>query len=217
MNEDKVYEGYPLVLAGIDCGRSSDWMWIVRYHVPRKGVSSINQLSDITLREVLFASDVIKTEIPNKLKEYYVNFGLIDNEPDIEKSSRLCENTVLEMADQKTGQLEEFKLSYVIDGGVEYKCWKIRNEKFLKQVQQNFLIEYEDGYPLYRLPREWSLYRKNKTERSPFKHLTSVEYNPETGKWDRSKDKIDDLYYSAMFCEAAFYIYMNKQLRSMSY
>ena len=198
----------PITIAGIDRGRSTDWIWIAKYHVPENNRYNTNQISDNTFREVLYASDIVKTDIPQILEEYRVKFGLIDNEPDIESSARLCQITCLEMADQKHHQLEEYKKATVIDGGIEYPCWKIRNNKFLKQVQNLFILEHDDGYPIIKLPDSWEKWLNNKSERSPIRHLTSPEYNPESNKWDRS-DHIDDLYYACAFCEAAFFIYID--------
>lgn len=210
-------EARPIVLAGIDCGRSSDWIWVCRYHIPSKTYKNINQLSDNVLREVLFAGDILKTDIKDLLLEYKVKFGLIDNEPDIDKAARICENTCLEMADQKTGQFEEYKLATVVDGGIEYSCWKIRNEKFLKQVQTLFITPFTDGGSLIRLPLEWERWYGDNSERSPFRHLKALEYKPESGKWERPNDHIDDIYFAASFSEAAFYIYMEDKISMEQY
>lgn len=211
-------KAFPITLAGIDCGRSSDWIVITRYHVPEGEYKNSNQVSDATLREILVARDIVKSEIKDELDKYDVFFGLIDNEPDIESSARLCEGTVLEMADQRSQQMEEFKESVVIDGGIEYPCWKIRNEKFLKSVMNCFLSEYQDGYPLVKLPNDWENYLNDNSERSPVYHfLNSPEYDPITGKWERQENHVDDLYYAFAFCEAAFYISIENQVKLQNY
>ena len=204
--------GFPITLAGIDCGRLAHWLWICKYHIINTDYKTTNELSDRTPREVLFAKDVVKTEIPSLLKDYNVNFGLIDNEPDIESSARLCQGTVLQMADQKTQQAEEYKEGEAIDGGVTYPVWKIRNEKFLKQVQTIFITDWEDGYPLVQLPQSWEKYLSDNTENSPIRHLTAPRYDPEERKWVRPDDHVDDLYYACAFCEAAFFIAIEKEV-----
>ena len=206
-----------ITLAGIDCGRSSDWIWIANFHVPENDFDTINQISDVTLREVIHAGPVMKTEIKERLEEYQVKYGIMDNEPNIESGARICEMTCLEMGDQRDGQLEEFKESTVLDGGVEYPCWKFRNEKYLRQVLNIFSLEYSDGHPLVRLPTEWEVFEKDNSDLSPFKHLTSPELDPLTGRFEREDDHIDDIYYAAAFCEVAFSIFMQKQLQMSLY
>jgi hypothetical protein len=154
---------------------------------------------------VEWAGDIAKGEISTRLEEYRVDFGIIDNEPDIDGASRLCEECkgILEMADQKVGQLEEFKEGLARDGGDEYPCWKIRSEKYQRAVLNGFVLSVDD-YPLYRLPSEWTRYYSQKTERSPIRHLTGVSYDPANGKWLRDKNHIDDLFFAAHFCEFAF-------------
>ena len=210
-------DSFFLTLAGIDCGRSSHWIWICRYHIIDTDYATTNELSDHVPRELLHAGAINKTAIPNTLAEYNVNFGLIDNEPDIESSARLCEKTCLEMADQKTQQFEEYKEGEVIDGGETYPIWKIRNEKFLKQVQNIFITDYDDGYPLIQLPTSWEKYFRDNTETSPIRHLTAPRYDPKDAKWIRPDDHIDDLYYAALFCEAAFFIAVEKQIRMKNF
>ena len=193
-------------LCGIDQGRAEHWMWICSYYLPQDWLElSFSEVCDRTIRVVEWAGDIAKGEISTRLEEYRVDFGIIDNEPDIDGASRLCEECkgILEMADQKVGQLEEFKEGLARDGGDEYPCWKIRSEKYQRAVLNGFVLSVDD-YPLYRLPSEWTRYYSQKTERSPIRHLTGVSYDPANGKWLRDKNHIDDLFFAAHFCEFAF-------------
>jgi hypothetical protein len=204
-------------LCGIDQGRGEDWMWVMDCYLPTNGKTEFYGLSDQTIRVVRWAGDIMRGEIPDRLKQFNVTYGIIDNEPDIESASRLSSQTVLQLCDQKSNQLDEFKEGMVNDGGSEYKCWFVRTEKFLRRVLLNFVLSAEDGYPLYRLPQDWRrwLYLK-KSDRSPIVHLTSPSYDPSSGKWERKPDHIDDIYYAAMFSEAAFAVYLrsyNSQVR----
>lgn len=194
-----------ITIAGGDQGRSEDWLWVCEYYLPKDDNLSIAQIIEQTTRHVLFGGDIMRGEVPDTLKYLGVNFGLYDNEPDRSSIAQLCDVTCLEMADQKTGLVDAVSEGIVRDGGSEYPCWKIRNEKFLKQVLSSFLLEK------FHLPPEWEKWVGNKSERSPMLHLTSPSFNPATGKWKRGKNNLDDLYYAAMFCEAAFFIWMTQK------
>lgn len=176
----------------------------------------VPEVIDRTIREVLFGGDIVRSQIPETLKRYDVSYGLFDNEPDrSDIANKICRNTVMEMADQRPDLPDAAVMGTVNDGGIEYPCWKIRNEKFLKQVLTAFFtVSEQDGYSLYRLPASWDKWLGvDKSERSPLTHLTGPSYDPETGKWKRGEGNIDDLYYAAMFCEAAFYLYLVKHRR----
>jgi hypothetical protein len=204
-------------IAGIDQGRSEHWMVVEDIYLPQNADElSFSELCDRTIRVVKWAGGIQKTEIPDRLELHDVTFGIIDNEPDIADASRLCEAvSVLEMADQRAGQFEEYKEGIVLDGGIEYPCWKIRNEKYLKQVLTNFSLFDSDGEPIYRLPASWERWLRNPSERSPIVHLCAPSYEPEAGKWVRPANHIDDLYYAFMFAEVAFALYLreHEQLR----
>jgi hypothetical protein len=199
------------VLSGIDQGRQQLWGVIIGYYLPDNWeLMTFWELSDRTIRKVFWAGDIVQGEIQEKLQTYGVHYGLIDNEPNISLGSELCEITgVLEIADQVMGQFDEFKEGIVNDWGVEYPCWKIRSDKYLRQVLNGFAVKHED-YPLYRLPDYWSEWLNKPSELSPLRHLTSVAYDPSSGRWQRPKDHIDDVYYAFHFCEAAFAIYLRE-------
>jgi hypothetical protein len=114
------------------------------------------------------------------------------------------------MADQKPGLKDAVKETTVFDGGIEYPCWGIRNEMFLKQVLIGFLKLGYDDLPLYRLPPEWEQWFGNPSERSPLVHFTGPSYDSATGRWSRGQNNVDDLFYAAMFSLAAFYIHQIK-------
>lgn len=202
--------GEPTVtLAGCDQGRNEDWLWAMDVYCPENWQSlSIAEVMEQSIRVVRFGGDVIRTSTPEKLRELRVSYGLIDNEPDRSSAADLCAETCLEMADQKMGLKDAVKEGKVADGGVEYASWDIRTEKFLKQVLLNFATIAPDGYSLYRLPRDWNKWIGLTTERSPLRHLSGPSYDPDTGKWKRGEGNVDDLYYAAMFAEAAFYLWL---------
>jgi hypothetical protein len=207
---DEKYAPTKFVIAGVDMGRGEDWITITEYVLPqdRKNLN-MNQIFEKTARNVLFAGDILRNDIPDVLKKYNVTYGLIDNEPSREQAFDISEMTCLEVADQKSGQKDVCKKSVVEDGGREFPCWFIRSEKFLSAVMHGYLLKAEDGHPLYRLPTHWEKWLNNPSERSPIRHLTAP-YLDDHGKWQRAKDGIDDMYFAFMFSEAAFYLQLQE-------
>lgn len=201
-----------LILCGIDQGRSAHWMVVVEYYLPKPKYGehlTKYQINDRTYRNVIFGGEIMASAIPERLELFGVDYGIIDNEPDIASASRLSSYTCLELADQKSGALKDFEKSEAKDGGIIYPCWKIHNERFLRQILTNFTLKDEFDEPITRLPDSWDKWITNNSDISPLRHLMSPRYNPENGKWERT-DHIDDLYYAFMFCEVAFSIKINK-------
>jgi hypothetical protein len=189
-------------LCGIDQGRAEYWLWKCEYYLPDEWQKMpIASVIDDAIRVVVFAGDIVKWELCDRITD--CDYGIIDNEPDISSAAELSSRSCLELADQQSGLLDAVREGTAREGGVEHKCWKIRNEKFLKMVLVNFVGNR------YILPSEWSQWLgKPANERSPIVHLTAPSFNPISGKWERPKNHNDDLYYAAMFCEAAFYIHL---------
>lgn len=193
-------------VAGIDQGRSNDYMWINEYHLPLNWESlSVNEVLETTIRNTLLGEPVVRNDIPDILDKYEVEHGFIDNEPDRAAAAELAERTVLMLADQKPRLLDAIKPGTVFDGGMEIPCYGIRNAKFLRQVKQNFLLSASDGNPLIRLPESWERWLNVSTEMSPVRHLRSLSFDHDSGKFIREPGHVDDLYYALMFAEACFY------------
>lgn len=192
-------------LCGIDQGRNEYWLWKCEYHLPSGWQQlPMAQVLEGSYRVVLFGGDIAKGEVLERIVD--CEYGIIDNEPDISAAASLCEYSSLEMGDQRSGQLDAVKEGIASEGGTRYKCWKFRNEKFLKSVLDGFVTQ------MYSLPEDWEQWLGKRTERSPFVHLTAPSYEPSSGKWNRPQNHIDDLYYAAMFCEVAFYIYLERYI-----
>jgi hypothetical protein len=186
-------------LCGIDQGRAEYWLWKCEYYLPVDWKKqAIATVIDQAKRKVIFGGDIMKTEVVRYTED--CDFGIIDNEPDISAASALAEVTCLNLADQQSKLLDAVREGIVREGGNEHPCWKIRNDKFLKAVLNAFLEER------YILPPEWDKWIGMATERSPLVHLAAPSFDPASGRWKRPKNHVDDLYYAAMFCEAAFYI-----------
>lgn len=198
------------ILLGIDQGRREDWGIVCDFYIPQ-GTEFRNfyQLSDKTIRVVRWAGDFQRGDLARIIGTYRIQYGIIDNEPNIESAGRIGDRFPIQMADQQESLEDEFVEKFVFDGGQKYKCWKIRYKKFMHTVLMNFTLKASDGHPLYRFPLAWKkwLYLPN-NERSPMKHFMSPSYDPDSGKWERQEDHIDDMYFAAMFCEAAFAIYL---------
>ena len=198
-------------LAGIDVGRSEDWLVIIEFYLPENYHDlSVPEIIEQTIRVVVFGSGVPRVEIPETLRRNYVEYGLIDNEPSRESSMNLCRNTCLDMADQVSHLTNPVQNTTVVDGGIEYPCWNLRNEKFMNTVLEGFILTAEDESPLYRLPPEWEKWVNNPIDRSPLVHL-SGPWRDSNSKWNRGKDNLDDMYMAFLFCEAAFYLTLTNE------
>lgn len=227
------------IVAGIDQGRGEDWLMIVGIYLPettdnpshkridkeegfeRHGYK-VDEMTDIirfekSRRVILFGGDVMRSQIPDLLEEYEVNYGLMDNEPTREKAMEICRNSdgVLQMANQIGGLKDAVRKVTVEDGGESEECWNIRNEKFIQAVVDGFLTAADDGSPLYRLPANWEQWLGKNTERSPIRHLCAPYRNPVKG-WQRAKDGIDDLFFALVFAEAAFYLHLTNTITYQS-
>lgn len=193
-------------LGGIDCGRGQHWLVKVGFYLPKNYHElNLNQILEQTIRYLYFAGDVTKIGLSDRVND--LNFGIIDNEPDRDWSARFCNTTGWQMADQRSGLKDVVTKTKVLDGGVEYPCWLIRNEKFLKQVLTGFVSNAEDNYPLYRLDNSFAQHLSDlKSDRNPLKHLMAMSFDPMTGKWIRPDDHVDDIFYALAFSEVAFYL-----------
>jgi hypothetical protein len=200
------------IIAGIDQGRGQHWLWVMEVHYPNQWRRlDTRQLLRHSIRNVVFAGEVNKLDIPRLLKDYGVTFGLVDNEPNRDWAARLCQNTAIEMADQKSDRLLDFERKEVRDGGESHDCWWIVADKFKQAVIDAATgigdMAAFDGRQSYRFPADWQRYTQTNAENSPLRHLCAVGLDPIEGKWLRPPDKIDDLFFAAMFAEAAFAIW----------
>ena len=193
-------------LGGLDCGRNGHWLTKVRYYLPANfRQMKLPEVIEKTIRQIYYASIVDKNSLLNLIGD--LDYGIVDNEPDRDWATNFCRNTVFEMADQKPGLKNAIEKGKVVDGGVYSRCWNIRQEKFQKFVLNGFLLTAEDGCTLYRMTSSFSQYLGNlKSDRNFFRYLMAVSQDPSAGRWIRPDNNIDDLFFSLMFCEAAFYI-----------
>lgn len=210
-------EGSPdFVLAGIDQGRAEDWLVVTEYYLPKDSSLTPIEQANQTIRKIVFASDINRSEIGNYLMKYGVQFGLADSEPDRTSMLKIADRTCLALADQKTTLLDAVKEAVVKDGGNEYPCWFIRNNRFQDEVLNIFLNVAWDGEICARLPRSWKEHLNSQFNyKSPVLHLTAPSIDVQTMKWVRGKNNIDDLFYAMVFCEAAFYIQLNQYLEGL--
>jgi hypothetical protein len=214
-------DGSPdFVLCGMDMGRAHDFLTIAEFYLPEDYLYLDQvELSRKTIRRIVFSSEVIRERAKDIISDRKVTYGICDNEPGRDSVMTFCNEvglnniTRLEMADQKDTLKDAIKFDKVKDGGAEYPCWFVRNQKFQDLILENFIELAEDGYSPYRLPEIWNKQLASKSDLSPFKHLTSPTRDPETDKWVRAADGNDDLFYSFLFLEVAFYIYCEKFLK----
>lgn len=211
-------------IAGIDQGRGEDWLYICDYWVEGVDVKTngfkIYRESELVSpimrmesarRHVVFASAISRADIPKLLAEYEVDYGFIDNEPDIGQAYDICKHTCLDMADQKTDILDVVKEIHVMGGSLELPAFGI-NPTYFKDCLLN-------AFNLHVSIFEFDVDDRNYTAIA--KHLCSNEKEPDTNKWIRPQDHVDDLFFAGMFCEAAFHRYVellvNDTLNSISW
>ena len=214
-------DGSPdFALCGMDMGRAHDFLTIAEFYLPEDYLYLDQvELSRKTVRRIVFSSEVIREKAKDIISQHKTVYGICDNEPGRDSVMTFCNEvglnniTRLEMADQKDTLKDAVKFDKVKDGGAEYPCWFVRNQKFQDLILENFIESAEDGYSLYRLPEIWNKYLTSKSDLSPFKHLTSPTRDPETDRWVRAADGNDDLFYSFLFLEVAFYIYCEQMLK----
>jgi hypothetical protein len=193
-------------IAGIDMGRSEDWLVVIDFFLPDNYYElELNQIIERTIRVIRFAGAVMRDDIPMFLDDYGVEFGLVDNEPSRESSMKIARKTCLQMANQSPYVKEIVKETMVEDGGIGFPCWDIRNGKFMDAVLEGFLLPAPDGDPLYRLPSEWEKWVGNPSDLSPLVHLVGPSKDSD-GLWSRPGSKVDDLFFGCVFAEAGFYI-----------
>lgn len=200
-----------LRLAGIDQGVNGYFTNIVDISLPEGWRSMpVEKVTESAVRTIIFSGEVMVSAIAAKLKEFNVVYGGVDNEPNRTLAAELQRSTCLEMMDQITGLKDAFKKTKVRQGdNAEFPCLQIRNEKYLRQVMNSFLLVDEDNHPLVRLPDDWSRWLSNPSERSPLRHFMGVKCDPETGKWSKT-DTANGLYYAQMFVEASLYIWLSR-------
>lgn len=205
------------ILCGIDQGRAEHWMVIIAFYLPEGWeLFTVWEMSDRTIREVLWCGDINEQEIEPILHKYQVDYGLIDADPERKYAAQLSQTTgVVELAKRANTQPKKEYAEIIIEqGGIEHKSWLLDSNIFFKAVKQNFLLQ-EENFPLYRLPESWEKWIENTSERSPIKHLCSISYDPITEKWIRPPDHIDDIYLAFHFCEAAFALYLREHTNQM--
>lgn len=198
------------VLAGIDQGRSEDWMIIIAYYLPKFHERMLpSQISDKTMRRVLFCSAIERSQIPELLQRYGCSYGLIDNEPSRDTAMDICENTCLDMGNQIYRQINNNLTSGIVqDGGRMAECWTLNTNYFADALLNSFLMDADDGNVLMRLDEDWERHLNDVTPLSPVKHFCAP-YRSYNGHWQRASDNVDDLFMAGVFAEAAFYLLIN--------
>lgn len=200
----------PVVIAGVDIGRSEDWLMVAEFYPPKNHqMYDVQHIVENTVRQVMFGGSVMRAEIPLLLQRYGVGYGLVDNEPSRESAMRLCDQTVLQMVDQGRSMSSSVREISVEDGGIQYPCWLIRDIRFKDLLADSFLLTASDGQPLYRLPEEWTSWIGNPSSQSPISHLTAP-HRGDAGEWVRPSNHVDDLFFAAVFMEAAYYIHLQR-------
>lgn len=206
------FETTPIfTVCGIDQGRNQDWLVITQvwiegftklgnkfWYDSLDNKSAIMAIDD-AYRKVVFAAPVDRKRIPEILRQYKVDFGFIDNEPDISQAYEISKRTCLEMADQKTNFLDIVKEIHVYGGSLELPAYGINSEYFKDAVLNSFVNERVSMF-------DFNV--KDNGYESITRHMTACDKDPITLKWSRPADHNDDIFFAFMFCEAALHQYV---------
>ncbi len=199
-----------VVVCGIDQGRGSDFLTIMRCYI-NPNAKSDREMFDTAVREFVFCNAVSRSEIPTICDRFGVEIGFIDNEPNITTAAELCEMVDgLALVDQQIKQKDSFIIKQVKDGGTEYQCVKLAYSKFVRTLIVGFSHKGFDKDLKYRFNSDLEGILTDVTETSAKRHLTSVAFDPETGKPVRPKDKNDDLFFATVFADAALAYYLER-------
>lgn len=195
----------PIIIAGLDQGRREDWLYICKYWIPNlqhingiwyyeesKLISPIGAIES-AFREVIFCSDVSRNNVPFLLKKYRVDYGFLDSEPDIPSAYEMSQFTVLDLVDQKKNLSKVIVPIKIMGGSLEVEGYGISTEYF-----QDALLNAWIG-------NNMTIFDLDVNSRSPqsvARHLTSVEKDSSTNKWQRPNDKVDDLHFAGGICRS---------------
>lgn len=184
------------ILAGVDQGRNEDYITICEYYLPNnRKLSPIQQINNST-RRIIYCAPFIRKDLEKLIKRFNVQMVFMDNEPD--RAYALDISNLLDVipVDQKQYIATIVRDIEVSTGGMEFAVKAIDNTYFQDMSLNAFINEQ------VVVPQSWNV--ADKGIHSPTRHFMSVSKN-ELDTWERAKDSIDDLWFSHVFCECAFY------------
>lgn len=193
------------VIAGIDQGRSEDYLVICEYWLPTEENLSAIQKIENSKRNIIFCEPINRRQLENYCKRFQVNFGFIDNEPDRQGAFDIAQRLPIVPADQRKYLAKVITDIDVSTGGIEIKAKAIDNAYF----QDMALNAFASG--AVKVPDSWNT--SDKGIYSPTRHFMNVSKD-ENNEWLRAKDHIDDLWYAFVFAEAAYYTVVKEKLDS---
>lgn len=152
---------------------------------------------------LVYVGMISQSEIILTLKNYKVDYCLIDNEPDridtYKISLKLPDK--LALADQRDIR-DSFKLDTVRHGDEEIPCYLINNQLYIE-----LFVKFFDADKIRfdcKLPKTFQ------------RHVTSVRQNPNTGKWERPPDHEDHFFFSVVFLMAAIDVFKRDKSPNLS-
>lgn len=209
---------HTVICAGIDQGRGQDWLYICKYYIqgfeeknghlryiPDKIHTPVIRL-EMSHREVVYCGSVERINIPTLLDKYEVDIGFIDNEPDIPDAYELCQYTCLKMVDQRKTLGEIIKPIKILGGSLEIEGYGIKSDYFKDALLNGYLNNLVSIFPFDI---------NDRTPVSISRHLCSCEKDLDD-QWLRPRDKVDDMFFAGMFCEAAVFHWMESKFMQES-
>lgn len=199
-------DGAYIRVAGVDQGNQEDWLVICDFYLP--DVKYLTQVETYTksVRHIIYASDIARVDIPDILNDYNVLTGFMDIEPGVSAAQHVADRTVLNLCDQKNSSNFIIKEASIKSGREQFDCFQIENSYFKNTILDTFRTKgYDDKIALRIHP---IIDLGGNTYKSFARHFKAPVKNPETWKWLRPSDHVDDLFMCQQFCEAAFYHYL---------
>ncbi|MEM7578246.1 MAG: hypothetical protein AAF316_00080 [Cyanobacteria bacterium P01_A01_bin.80] len=195
------------VLCGVDQGRQEDFITVVRYWVNEDyKLSSIQQIEE-SEREIIISKPINRSEIKDIYQKYNIRYGFIDNEPDRKSAYELAQQIKLVPVDQRKKVNKLLQEIEVSTGGMNLSALAMDNAYFQDMALNGFLQNKVKT-------SDWNI--SDRSIHSPVRHFLSVARDKDE-TWQRAKDKIDDLWFSYVFCEACFYYVFQQQLNNQSH
>ena len=203
------------VVAGGDQGVNQDWFWIAKCWLPEDyGQMAASEVADQTIMQVVFYGAIQRSEVGGLLHKFEVDVCAYDSKPEVADGIALNRNYGVFLGKQMSLPEYDIKADQKLHDGSEYTLYSFRQEDYQDQVANSFELAASDERPLWRLPESFNRWLQLRNdERSPVRHLCSMQKDGELGKWVRPDDHVDDHFFAAMFLKLAFRLWLENHNR----
>lgn len=174
-----------LRVAGVVQLRTGYYIVVLSITFSSKGVY------ETAVRAIDFVGIVSKSHAAKIINDQNIDYGFLDNEPDRYGALELTKQTKLVLSDQRHLEGNYIKRRDAHIDGVEIVCFDY--PKFMCAVRRNFSK---------KLVIPGSLHKDKSLED------LNIQFNPDTGNWEKTSCPHSDFYLAMMQAEAAFYTWL---------